>query len=326
MLGAYYAARTELGRASEVARDLFECARATRNPEAEFWANVYTGHVAYYVGEFRKAEHFMRAAAASDSVPAVLRSYALVRRGNALWFLGFPDQALALAIEGLRLGEDADSRYIYAVVLNWAGITHMLRGELSQAEDLFRKSFDLGTERGFTAIRAGNTVCIGIVSSMRGQAQAGLEQIYRGIELGSASSPQPREAYGYVLALALALGGRLDEAFSTLTPALEWAEQKSLVVDLAPMHHLKGRVLEGKSNSKEAENSFRTAVEIARRQSAKSVELGATTSLARLLAKQDRRDEARQMLAEIYGWFTEGFDTADLKDAKALLEELSNSP
>jgi predicted ATPase len=72
-----------------------------------------------------------------------------------------------------------------------------------------------------------------------------------------------------------------------------------------------------------AERCFRAAIEIARRQSAKIPELRATTSLARLLAKQSRRDEARAMLADIYGWFTEGFDTADLKDAKALLDELA---
>ena len=89
------------------------------------------------------------------------------------------------------------------------------------------------------------------------------------------------------------------------------------------MHLLKGRLLEGKSNPEEAEKSFRTAIEIARRQSAKSLELRTTTSLARLLAKQGRRDEGRVMLAEIYDWFTEGFDTADLKDAKSLLDELN---
>ena len=76
----------------------------------------------------------------------------------------------------------------------------------------------------------------------------------------------------------------------------------------------------------EAERAFRTAIEIADQQDARSWELRATASLARLLAKQDRRDEARTMLAEIYNWFTEGFDTADLKDARALLEELNNSP
>ena len=73
----------------------------------------------------------------------------------------------------------------------------------------------------------------------------------------------------------------------------------------------------------EAQQSFRTATQIAQRQSAKSLELRATTSLARLLSNQGKRDEARAMLAEIYGWFTEGFDTADLKDAKALLDELN---
>jgi predicted ATPase len=73
----------------------------------------------------------------------------------------------------------------------------------------------------------------------------------------------------------------------------------------------------------EAQSCFLRAIEIARRESARSWELRATTSLARLLAKQGKRDEARTMLAEIYGWFTEGFDTADLKDAKALLDQLN---
>jgi predicted ATPase len=91
------------------------------------------------------------------------------------------------------------------------------------------------------------------------------------------------------------------------------------------LHHVKGKLLlvQNPSDVAEAGQCFRTAIEIARRQSARSAELVATTSLARLLAKQDRRDEARAMLAEIRGWFTEGFDTADLKNAKALLDELS---
>ena len=93
----------------------------------------------------------------------------------------------------------------------------------------------------------------------------------------------------------------------------------------AELHRLKGELLlmQNAGDSVEAEHCFQTAIEVARRQGGKSLELRATTSLARLLAKQGRRDEARAMLAEIYGWFTEGFDTADLKDAKRLLDELS---
>ena len=91
------------------------------------------------------------------------------------------------------------------------------------------------------------------------------------------------------------------------------------------LHRVKGELLlaQNQTNAAEAELCFRTAIETARRQSARTEELRATTSLARLLAKHGRRDTARIMLAEIYGWFTEGFDTADLKDAKALLEELA---
>jgi predicted ATPase len=91
------------------------------------------------------------------------------------------------------------------------------------------------------------------------------------------------------------------------------------------LHNIKGELLlaQNPSDEAEAEHCIRTAIEIARRQSARSQELRATTSLARLLNEQDRRDEARVMLGEIYGWFTEGFNTADLKDVKALLEELS---
>jgi adenylate cyclase len=93
----------------------------------------------------------------------------------------------------------------------------------------------------------------------------------------------------------------------------------------ARLHHLKGELLlmKNSSNTEGAESCFRTAVEVARRQGAKLFELSATTSLARLLAQHGRRDEARAMLAEIYNWFTEGFDTRDLKEAKALLNELT---
>jgi predicted ATPase len=109
--------------------------------------------------------------------------------------------------------------------------------------------------------------------------------------------------------------GRLDEGLSALTPTLGYE-----------MHRLKGELLlrQDSSNAAEARSCFERAVEMSRKHSAKSLELRATMSLARLLAKQDRRDEAHAMLAEIYEWFTEGFDTADLKDAKALLDELRN--
>ena len=119
---------------------------------------------------------------------------------------------------------------------------------------------------------------------------------------------------------------RPDDALSAATEALAAADQQEERYYEPEIYRVKGEVLFRKddSNIDEAERCFRRAIEISRKQSGKSLELRATISLARLLAKQDHRDEARAMLAEIYNWFTEGFDTADLKDAKALLAQLGN--
>ncbi len=132
----------------------------------------------------------------------------------------------------------------------------------------------------------------------------------------------------YLALIATALGrmGRFDEGLRTIDESFPFIERTGQRSYEAEVHRLKGELLlaQDASNAAQAEQSFRTAIEISRRQNAKSWELRATTSLARLLEKQGKRDEARAMLADIYNWFTEGFDTADLKDAKALLEELSN--
>ena len=117
--------------------------------------------------------------------------------------------------------------------------------------------------------------------------------------------------------------GEIDEAMRMLRDALVTVESTGERHYEVELHQLKGELLRTRDQAEDqAEQSFRTAIRIAQSQSAKSSELRATMSLARMLAKQGRRDEARAMLAEIYNWFTEGFDTADLKDAKALLEEL----
>jgi predicted ATPase len=118
--------------------------------------------------------------------------------------------------------------------------------------------------------------------------------------------------------------GRFDDGLNALTEALAAADENEIRHYESETHRLKGELLLKQDDSAaEAQSCFQRAVEIARTQSAKSLELRATTSLARLLNEQGKHAEARTMLAEIYAWFTEGFDTADLKDAKALLDELS---
>jgi predicted ATPase len=118
---------------------------------------------------------------------------------------------------------------------------------------------------------------------------------------------------------------RFDDGIAAVTEAQAVADQNEERAYEPEIHRVRGELLlrQDHSNAAEAQRCFQRAIEIARNQNAKSWELRATMSLARLLDMQDRRHQARSMLAEIYGWFTEGFDTADLKDAKALLEELN---
>jgi predicted ATPase len=127
------------------------------------------------------------------------------------------------------------------------------------------------------------------------------------------------------VATALGRAGRFEEALATLEEAFLFSERTGQRYYQAELHRLKGELLLGHdiANAAAAEQSFHRALDISREQRAKSWELRASSSLARLLRESSRRDEARSLLAEIYGWFTEGFDTPDLKDATTLLAELS---
>ena len=125
------------------------------------------------------------------------------------------------------------------------------------------------------------------------------------------------------LAEAQAKAGQPEEGFTTLTEALALVEETDERYCEAELYRLRAELLLMQGDEVEAEISVLKAIEVARRQQAKSWELRATVSLARLWQRQGRVDEARQMLAEVYGWFTEGFDTPDLMEAKMLIEELA---
>ncbi len=159
----------------------------------------------------------------------------------------------------------------------------------------------------------------------QGRKEEGIAEIQQGLAAYRAVGGELGRPYFLcLLAEACIETGRLNDGLSALTEALAAADKHEEREHEAEIHRLRGELLlkQDDSNAAEARSCFERAIEIARKQSAKSWELRATMSLARLLSKQGKRDEARAMLAEIYNWFTEGFDTADLKDAKALLEEL----
>ena len=178
---------------------------------------------------------------------------------------------------------------------------------------------------GFQSLSAFATTCHGAALIVQGRYEEGIAGLRRGISAIRATGGTPHAWYLCLLASGLGRVGRPQEGLQVVEEGFASVAKTGERLDSPSLHHVKGELLlaQNPSDVAEAEQCFRTAIEIARRQSARSEELRATTSLARLLEKQGRRDEARAMLAEIYGWFTEGFDTADLKDAKALLDELA---
>jgi len=186
----------------------------------------------------------------------------------------------------------------------------------------------LCAEHGFTEILAYATVVRGSEMAQQGSNEEGIAQIQEGLAASRATGAElTRPCFLCLLAEACMETGRVDDGLSALTEALAAADQHGNRYYEAEMHRLQGELLikQDDSNAVEAQSCFERAIEVARKQSAKSWELRATVSLARLLDRTGRRDEARAMLAQIYGWFTEGFDTRDLKDAKALLDELSET-
>jgi predicted ATPase len=165
-----------------------------------------------------------------------------------------------------------------------------------------------------------------VLVQQAGQAQAGIEQIHQGLTAYRAMGTETLQPY-YLALLAEAYGtlGEPEAGLTALAEALTLAETTGERWYEPELYRLKGALLlqRNSDNQAEAEVSFQHALAIARNQQAKSFELRTATSLARLWQQQGRRQEAHDLLAPVYNWFTEGFDTLDLKDAKALLEELT---
>jgi predicted ATPase len=168
-------------------------------------------------------------------------------------------------------------------------------------------------------------IYLGWAQAMAGDLDGGIAQMRHHLtDLRTTGLELLNEYILALIATALSRTGRFDEGLRTINEAFPIIERTGARWYEAEVHRLKGELLlaQDASNAAQAEKSFRTAIDISRKQSARSWELRATISLARLLRDTGQRDEARAMLAEIYGWFTEGFDTADLRDAKALLDDL----
>ena len=239
-----------------------------------------------------------------------------------LWLRGYPAQALRSSERALAMAREMNHPFTITFSLSSAGqLYHFLR-EASFAEKQAQVVIEQATEGGFPYFLSWGQISGGWALGNNGQAEEGIARIRDGLARLRATETELWRSYGLsMLAETCGQAGHVDEAITALDEALAVVRVNTEHWWEAEIYRLKGELLlrQDDANAAEAQSSFERAIEIARKQSAKSLELRATTSLARLLDRQGHRDEARAMLSEIYNWFTEGFDTADLKDAKALM-------
>jgi adenylate cyclase len=310
-------------------------AQGEQNPVFLLWANYLLGFTLADQGEFVSARtHLEQSLALYDSGQRHFQNFVqdpgvtgLAMLALVLFDLGYPERALQRGREALALGRKLSHPYSLAFALGWLGLLHAERGEYSISQQLEEEMIALSNQHGFVLLTALGTIWRGRAMVEQGVKGEGIAAIRRSLAtFTDERSGEERTFSVFLLAVAYGKLGQFREGLALLAELLTVVNElgkRSLESDV---YRLKGELLlmQDTANQLESEQCFRMAISIARRQEARSYELRATTRPARLLIGQGKRDEARTMLDEIYGWFTEGLDTADLKDAKVLLDELTS--
>jgi predicted ATPase len=332
----HHLVRGELRRAHDLAERLVVLAEEQGAPLRRALARRARGATLFFLGRFADAAAALNEGIAIDDAvaawedPTHLLLYAeragvVCRLYSAwtLWFLGFPDRAVETMEVALPLSQRLAHVHSLAFAQNYAAALHNWRREFTaarlQAEAVIAAAgaHHLPLELGF------GIICRGVALVGLGQQAERIAQLRASLAAWNATGPR---LHGTVwlgfLAEAHLRAGQLDDALSALDRATETADATGECHYQAELYQLRGAVLAKTGEVTEAASWLHQALDTARSQEAKSLELRAATNLARLWAGQGRRTEARDLLAPVYGWFTEGFGTQDLKDAKALLDEL----
>jgi len=328
--------RGECRTAYELAEQLLRGPSA--DPALLTYARLARGATSYWMGEFLSAREYLESAITlydpDRHRPLIFRygydagvaclSYA----AWTLWHLGYSDQALKRSYEALVLAQKLSHPLNLAHAELFVGVLHQYRWEVRAAQEKAESVIAHSAEHGLTDYWAWATGLRGWAMAQQGRSEEGIAQLREGLAAFSATEALLRPYFLCLLAEAWKETGGLDDGLNSVTEALAAADKHELRFFEAETHRLKGELLskQDNSNAAKAETCCERAIEIARTQSAKSLELRAIMSLARLRRNTARRDEVRAMLVEIYGWFTEGLDTPPLRDAKALLDELSSKP
>jgi TOMM system kinase/cyclase fusion protein len=320
--------------ARELADQCVALADRAQEPGLLVEAHFARGATANYRGDFVLArrelerslslydrEAHRRHAYAFGQDPYVAASLYLV---STLWRLGYPEEALRHSTQAVEYAQQLAHPFSLAYALHTACMLRTYRREWPEVQKAADAALTQAAEHGFSIFMGWAHYFLGIARAHQGQPQQGRDLIERQLLRFRAMGTEI--AHGWMLASlaeACLLGHQLEEAAGFVDEALTLVEKNDERFSEAGLHQIKGELLllGPRRDEEQAEVELHRALEIARRQQAKSLELRAAMNLARLWQQQGKRAEAHALLAPIYGWFTEGFDTADLQEAKALLEE-----
>ena len=334
-LWQFYLARADFPLARQLGEELLGLAEHRDEPPLSVTARYTLGATSYHLGELLAARSHSEEGIACYT-PAQ-RSSPLFRAGvdpgvgcplyaaMTLWSLGYPDQALVHVQDWLALAAELAHPFSSAYALIFAAFLDQLRREEQGASDHAEAAVTLSTEQGFAQWLAWGTIMQGWALTTQGQGEEGLRQMRHGLTAWRATGAELGVPYLLsLLAEGYARLGQGEAGLAVLQEGWEVMERTGEHSWHAEMSRLKGVLLLQQQGTvqAEAEACFQQAIAVAQQQSAKSWELRAATSLARLWQQQGQTAEAHDLLAPVYSWFTEGFDTADLKDAKTLLDEL----
>jgi predicted ATPase len=335
-LWRFYMVRAEFQATRELAEQLFSLAQRAQDPALLLEANRVLGLTMFWLGEMAPARaHLEQGVGLYD--PQQHRSHAFVYGQDPgvacqslaawpIWVLGYPDQALQTVHEALTLAEELTHSFSLVYALTMAAVVHQFRREAQEAQERAKALIALSTEQGFPMWLAYGTILRGWALTVQGEGAEGIAQMRQGLAAYRATGAQVDRPY-FLALLADAYGevGQPEEGLTLLVETLAIVDNSGQRNWEAELYRCKGELLLMKQGQKvgEAEECFQKALDTARRQQAKSLELRVAMSLSRLRQQQGKQEEAHQLLAEIYDWFTEGFDTGDLQEAKVSLEELA---
>ena len=335
-LWRFYQARGEARTAYELAAQCLSLAQRVQDPALLLEAHEALGISLYQLGEMLSARtHFEHGVALYD--PQQHHSLAflygqdpgvacLTRAAVAQWVLGYPDQALQRIHAAHAMARELSHPFSLGYALAWTVFVPQFRRDGRTVQEWTEALVTLATEQGFAQLLLFGTILQGWALAAQGQGEEGIAQMRQGLTAWQALGVKTAVPYCLtLLAEACGASGQAAEGLRLLAEALVVVHDTGERFHEAECYRVQGELLlmQAIPDAPQAEACFQQALAIARRQQARSWELRAAMSLSRLWQQQGKRAEAYELLAPIYGWFTEGFDTADLQEAQALLAELA---